>query len=89
MQVQTVQSLVRGLAVIRAFDAEHPRRTLAQVADATGLARATTRRFLHTLIAEGCAATDGTEFWLAPKMLELGYAYLSSGLLYTSPSPRD
>ena len=87
MQVQTVQSLVRGLAVIRAFDAQHPRRTLAQVADATGLARATTRRFLHTLIAEGYAATDGAEFWLTPKMLELGYAYLSSLGLPTIAQP--
>ena len=88
MQVQTVQSLVRGLAVIRAFDAEHPRRTLAQVADATGLARATTRRFLHTLIAEGYAATDGAEFWLTPKMLELGYAYPVSYTHLTLPTTR-
>lgn len=87
MQIQTVQSLVRGLAVIRAFDAGHPRRTLAQVAEATGLARATTRRFLHTLIAEGYADTDGTEFWLTPKMLELGYAYLSSLGLPTIAQP--
>lgn len=76
--VQLVQSLSRGLSVIRAFDAEHPRQTLAQVAEATGLARATTRRFLHTLVAEGFALTDGTLFWLTPKTLELGYSYLSS-----------
>lgn len=76
--VQLVQSLSRGLAVIRAFDAERPRQTLAQVAEATGLARATTRRFLHTLVAEGFALTDGTLFWLTPKTLELGYSYLSS-----------
>ncbi|WIM67183.1 IclR family transcriptional regulator [Corynebacterium breve] len=73
-----VQSLSRGLAVIRTFDRQHPRQTLAQVAEATGLARATARRFLHTLVAEGYADTDGSEFWLTPSVLELGYAYMSS-----------
>lgn len=75
---QLVQSLSRGLAVIRAFDATHPRQTLTQVAETTGLARATARRFLHTLVAEGYARTDGSEFWLTPQTLELGFAYLSS-----------
>lgn len=73
--VQLVQSLSRGLAVIRAFDGTRPRQTLAQVAEVTGLPRATTRRFLHTLVAEGFARTDGTVFWLTPKTLELGYSY--------------
>lgn len=76
--VQLVQSLSRGLAVIRAFDAHHPRQTLAQVAEATGLPRATTRRFLHTLIAEGYAQSDGSVFWLTPHTLNLGFSYLSS-----------
>lgn len=75
---QLVQSLSRGLAVIRAFDNAHPRQTLTEVAQRTDLARATARRFLHTLVAEGYARTDGSEFWLAPKTLELGFAYLSS-----------
>ncbi|MCP1387531.1 helix-turn-helix domain-containing protein [Corynebacterium sp. TA-R-1] len=76
--VQLIQSLSRGLAVIRAFDADRPRQTLAQVAEVTGLPRATTRRFLHTLVAEGYALTDGSEFWLTPHVLGLGYSYLSS-----------
>ena len=73
-----VQSLSRGLAVIRAFDAEHPELTLSEVARATGLARAATRRFLHTLVELGYMRTDGRRFALRPKILELGYAYLSS-----------
>lgn len=72
-----VQSLSRGLAVIRTFNAERPRQTLAEVAEATGLARATARRFLHTLVTEGYADTDGSEFWLTPAILELGYYYMS------------
>lgn len=73
-----VQSLERGLAVIRAFDAEHPELTLSEVARITGLARAAVRRFLHTLVDLGYMRTDGRRFSLRPKILELGYAYLSS-----------
>ncbi|MGB7382951.1 MAG: IclR family transcriptional regulator [Rhodococcus sp. (in: high G+C Gram-positive bacteria)] len=73
-----VQSLARGLAVIRAFDAEHPRRTLSDVAKATDLTRATARRFLLTLVDLGYVRGDGSLFWLTPRVLELGYSYLSS-----------
>ncbi|MFI1460919.1 IclR family transcriptional regulator [Nocardia carnea] len=73
-----VQSLGRGLAVIRSFDAGHPRRTLSEVAKATDLTRATARRFLLTLVELGYVRTDGSQFWLTPRVLELGYSYLSS-----------
>src|SRR5579875_457972 len=73
-----VQSLDRGLAVIRAFDAQHPELTLSDVARATGLTRAAARRFLHTLVELGYVRSDGRLFALRPKILELGYAYLSS-----------
>ncbi|MEU4313101.1 IclR family transcriptional regulator C-terminal domain-containing protein [Nocardia sp. NPDC024068] len=73
-----VQSLGRGLAVIRSFDAENPRRTLSEVAKATGLTRATARRFLLTLVELGYVRTDGSQFRLTPRVLELGYSYLSS-----------
>jgi len=73
-----VQSLERGLSVIRAFDAEHPELTLSEVARATGLTRAAARRFLLTLVELGYMRTDGRLFALRPRILELGYAYLSS-----------
>jgi IclR family pca regulon transcriptional regulator len=73
-----VQSLERGLAVIRAFDADHPQLTLSEVARATGLTRAAARRFLLTLVELGYVRTDGRLFSLRPRILELGYAYLSS-----------
>ncbi|WP_207390484.1 IclR family transcriptional regulator C-terminal domain-containing protein [Rhodococcus sp. ABRD24] len=73
-----VQSLARGLSVIRAFGAENPRRTLSDVARATDLTRATARRFLLTLTELGYVRTDGSAFWLTPRVLELGYSYLSS-----------
>jgi len=73
-----VQSLQRGLAVIRAFDAEHPALTLSEVARATGLARAAARRFLLTLVDLGYMRVDDRRFMLTPRVLELGHAYLSS-----------
>lgn len=73
-----VQSLGRGLAVIRAFDGVNPRRTLTDVAKTTDLTRATARRFLLTLSELGYVRTDGSLFWLTPRVLELGYSYLSS-----------
>ena len=73
-----VQSLERGLAVIRAFDADNSELTLSEVARATGLTRAATRRFLLTLVDLGYVRTDGRLFTLSPRVLELGYAFLSS-----------
>jgi IclR family pca regulon transcriptional regulator len=72
-----VQSLGRGLAVIRAFGPEHPRLTLSEVAREAGLTRAAARRFLLTLVELGYVRADGREFSLRPRVLELGYAYLS------------
>ena len=76
-----VQSFERGLAVIRAFDGHHPELTLSDVARSTGLTRAAARRFLLTLADLGYVRTDGRWFTLSPRILELGYAYLSSASL--------
>jgi IclR family pca regulon transcriptional regulator len=73
-----VQSLERGLSVIRAFNADHPKLTLSEVAASTGLSRAAARRFLHTLVRLGYMHNNEGRFSLRPRILELGYAYLSS-----------
>lgn len=73
-----VQSLERGLAVIRAFDAEHRELALSDVARATGLTRAAARRFLLTLVKLGYVHFSDGRFSLRPRVLDLGYAYLSS-----------
>ena len=78
-----VQSLQRGLAVIRAFDGESTMLTLGEVATATGLARAAARRFLLTLVDLGYVRVDARLFELSPRVLELGRAYLSSPVSYT------
>ncbi|WP_432482102.1 IclR family transcriptional regulator domain-containing protein [Kineococcus esterisolvens] len=75
---ERVQAFARGLAVIRCFDAEHPELGLADVARRTGMARAAARRFLLTLLDLGYVSTDGHTFRLTPRVLDLGYSYLSS-----------
>jgi IclR family pca regulon transcriptional regulator len=72
-----VQSLQRGLAVIRALSAPEPQ-TLSDVGRSTGLSRAAARRFLLTLERLGYVAQEHGRFALTPQVLELGYAYLSS-----------
>ncbi len=73
-----VQSLDRGLAVIRAFDAEHASMTLSEVAVRAGLSRAVARRLLLTLDHLGYVRRQGRQFSLTPRVLELGFSYLSS-----------
>jgi IclR family transcriptional regulator, pca regulon regulatory protein len=73
-----VQSLHRGLAVIRVFDSEHASLTLSEVAERAGLSRAVARRLLMTLEHLGYAQRHGRQFSLTPRILELGFSYLSS-----------
>jgi IclR family pca regulon transcriptional regulator len=73
-----VQSLERGLAVITAFSRDAPALTLTEIAERTGLTRAAARRFLITLKDLAYVESDGRLFSLRPRILELGYSYLSS-----------
>jgi len=72
-----IQSLERGLAIIRAFGPDAPEQTVSELAAKTGLTRATARRFLITLIELGYMESDGRLFRLTPRVLELGYSFLS------------
>jgi IclR family pca regulon transcriptional regulator len=73
-----VQSLARGLAVIRAFDAENPRLSSSEVARRAGIPRAAAGRFLRTLETLGYVRGDGRLYALTPRVLELGFSYLSA-----------
>lgn len=75
--------LAKGLKVIEAFSAEHPRLSIAEAAEIAGLDRATTRRCLLTLSELGYAAYDGKFFTVTPRILRLG-----TGCLATMPLPR-
>jgi len=73
-----VAGLEKGLAVIEAFGLRHPRLTLSEAAQMTGLTRASARRCLLTLTKLGYASFDGRYFRLAPRALRLGQAFLNS-----------
>ena len=73
-----VGALASGLEVLQAFDAEHARMTLSEVAVRTEMDRAKARRFLLTLHALGFVKRSGRQFELTPRVLQLGYAYQAS-----------
>ena len=73
-----VSSLEKGLLLIEAFEVTQPRLTVAEAARRTELTRAAARRYLLTLVALDYAESDGKYFWLSPRVLRLGYAYLST-----------
>lgn len=80
-------SLARGLAVIRAFSDQRRSLTIAQISNQTGIPRAAVRRCLYSLKQLGYVDADGNNFSLRPKVLTLGYSYLSSTPLTVSALP--
>ncbi len=80
-------SLARGLAVLRAFSDQRRSLTIAQISQKTGISRAAVRRCLHTLKQLGYADSEVNNFSLRPKVLTLGYSYLSSTPLTVSTQP--
>ena len=73
-------SLARGLAVIKAFSDQRRAMTIAQLSHKTGIPRAAVRRCLYTLKQLGYADSEANNFFLKPKILTLGYSYLSPAL---------
>ncbi|WP_332778296.1 IclR family transcriptional regulator [Polaromonas sp.] len=82
-----VQSFARGLQVIRSFSASAPRQTLSEVAERSGLSRAGARRILLTLEALGYVRSEGKLFSLTPRILDLGFAYLTSMPIWNLAEP--
>ena len=78
-----VESLARGLAVLKAFGDQHAQLTLSDMARIVSLPRASVRRSLLTLQELGYVQSDGRLFSLSPQVLTLARAYLES-----SPVPR-
>ena len=70
----------KGLAVIEAFRAGRGTSTIAEIARASGLDRASARRCLLTLVEAGYATNDGPYFELTPRILRLGNSFLSASL---------
>ncbi|NCT98522.1 MAG: helix-turn-helix domain-containing protein [Comamonadaceae bacterium] len=82
-----VQSFARGLEVIRSFSAEASEQTLSEVAARSGLTRAGARRILLTLQTLGYVEGDGKLYRLTPRILDLGFAYLTSMPIWNLAEP--
>lgn len=80
-------SLARGLVVLRCFADEREPMTIAQASRLTGLSRPAVKRCLHTLTRLGYATQEGVQYRLRPKVLSLGYAYMSSSTLAVRAQP--
>ncbi|OUM38177.1 IclR family transcriptional regulator [Pseudomonas putida] len=76
-----IAGLQKGLALMQLFSAEQPRLSVPQAARLSGLTPSAARRFLLTLVHEGFAETDSREYWLTPKALRIGQAYVDSAQL--------
>ncbi len=82
-----VEALARGLDVLGAFSDSHPSMTLSEIAQATDLSRPTAHRLLLTLVELGFVRQDASRFSLTPRVLDLGYAFVSSQGLWDAAKP--
>lgn len=80
-------SFARGLAVIQAFSGKD-RMTISQISQSTGFSRAAVRRCLYTLVKLGFADNENSHyFYLRPRILLLGYSFISSMPLLFAAQP--
>ncbi len=78
MDKEFMTTLAKGLAVLASFGEQRRAMTLSEAAVVTGLSRAAARRVLLTLAELGYVTQEGRQFSLAPRVLELGFAYLTT-----------
>ena len=76
-----IAGMAKGMAVLESFDTERQRLNATQAAERSGLTRAAARRHLLTLAHLGYLETDGSHFWLSPKVLRFSGSYLASARL--------
>ncbi len=81
-----MESLARGLAVLRAFE-RRPELKVTTAAELTGLSRTSARRCLHTLEKLHYVSLQDGAYRLAATALPLGYAFLGANPLATAAIP--
>src|SRR5512146_333480 len=82
-----IASLAKGLQVIRAFNGVNRRLNIAEISRMTGITRAAVRRCLHTLGELGYVAKEGHAYFLRPKVLHLGFAYVATAPIPIAAQP--
>ncbi|WP_048441052.1 IclR family transcriptional regulator C-terminal domain-containing protein [Caenimonas sp. SL110] len=76
-----IEGMAKGMAVLESFDTERQRLNATLASQRAGITRAAARRHLLTLTHLGYLETDGSYFWLAPKVLRFSGSYLASARL--------
>jgi IclR family pca regulon transcriptional regulator len=82
-----VLSLARGLCVIESFEGHHDGRSIVEIAQSTGLSRASVRRLLLTLELGGYVERNRQVYRLKTQVLRLGFSYLSSSSVVEAARP--
>ena len=82
-----IEGIAKGMAVLESFDTERQRLNATLAAERAGLTRAAARRHLLTLAHLGYLETDGSYFWMAPKVLRFSGSYLASSRLPRALQP--
>ncbi|MFJ2093691.1 IclR family transcriptional regulator C-terminal domain-containing protein [Streptomyces sp. NPDC087901] len=75
---EAVAPLMRGITVLRRLTDEGGTMSPSAIERATGLARSTVDRITATLARMEYVRVDGRDITLAPRLMELGNAYLSA-----------
>lgn len=76
-----IQSIERGVAVLRAFSGRDTTLTVAEISKRVGLARPVVRRILITYEHLGYARAVNGVWGLTPRILEIGAGYFASSSL--------
>lgn len=82
-----IEGMAKGMAVLEGFDTERRRLNATLAAQRAGLSRAAARRHLLTLAHLGYLETDGSWFWLSPRVLRFSGSYLSTARLPRALQP--
>ncbi|MDH6522608.1 IclR family pca regulon transcriptional regulator [Streptomyces sp. SAI-135] len=82
-----ITSVVKSLTLLQVFSDDIPRVTVSRAAELTGMTRPSARRILLTFVDQGFMYTDGREYWLSPKVMRLGFGYLSTLPFWETAQP--
>jgi len=83
------QSLEKGLAVLRAFNAKRRTMTLADAAEAAGINKSSAQRMVYTLEQLGYVRKHAQtrRYQLTPRVMEIGFNYLAADALIDMANP--
>lgn len=73
-----IDSVEKAFRLLLAFSAEEPTLRISRAAEKTGLSRATVRRLFLTFERIGLVEGEDRSYRLTPRVLRIGYSYLSA-----------